>query len=118
MLNLILKKLNFQLLTASLQKAKLYLKNESDLQEQLLKLKVSRHLTENEYLNLRPFDSYPVTFYALPKIHKVSLIEKPNYFSADTENETIPMRAINSCISPPCYAILKHLATPIETTLQ
>ena len=44
-------------------------KTESDLQDLLFKLKTSGHLTEEEYQRLRPFDSYPATFYALPKVH-------------------------------------------------
>ena len=51
---------------------------------------------------LRPFDSYPATFYALPKVHKVPLTEELDYFTINTDNTNIPMRPINSCIGSPC----------------
>ena len=56
-------------------------KTETDLQPILLKLKASGSLSENEYLKLRPFDSYPAAFYFLPKIHKVPMIEQDDHFT-------------------------------------
>ena len=69
------------------------LKTETDLQQILLKLKASGSLSENEYLKLRPFDSYPAAFYCLPKIHKVPMIKQDDHFTiaADTK---IPFRPI------------------------
>ena len=89
-------------------------KTESDLQDLLLKLKTSGNLTEEEYQRLRPFDSYPATFYTLPKVHKVPLTEELDYFTINTDNTNIPMRPINSCIGSPCYEISKHLASLLK----
>jgi hypothetical protein len=69
-------------------------KTELELQDRLLRLKDTGHLTENQYKSLRPSDSYPAAFYGLPKIHKIPLIEKVDHFTVDN-NVKIPMRPCN-----------------------
>ncbi|CAB4026981.1 Hypothetical predicted protein [Paramuricea clavata] len=88
-------------------------KTELELQDRLLRLKDTGHLTENQYKSLRPSDSYPAAFYGLPKIHKIPLIEKVDHFTVDT-NVKIPMRPINSCIGSPNYQVSKHLASVLK----
>ena len=73
-------------------------KVESVLQNALLRLRKSKNLTESEYWKLRPFDSSAASFYGLPKIHKVPLIAKQDYFTIQEGIPvTVPLRPINSC---------------------
>ena len=51
-------------------------KTELELQDRLLRLKDTGHLTENQYKSLRPSYSYTAAFYALLKIHKILLLKK------------------------------------------
>ena len=58
-------------------------KTELELQNRLLKLKKAGHLSDAEYKKIRPSDSYSATFYGLPKVHKVTLIEQSDHYTID-----------------------------------
>ena len=70
------------------------------------------HLTEVDYWRLRPFDSIAASFYGVPKVHKVSLVEKEDHFTIEegVPPVKIPLRPTNSCIGSPTYQVSKCLA--------
>ena len=72
-------------------------------------------MTESEYWRLRPFDSSSVSFYGLPKIHKVPLTVNQDHFTLrEGEPTTVPLRPINSCVGSPTYQLSKYLASLIK----
>ena len=52
--------------------------NRSEYEKQLEEMLMDRNKAEAEadYWRLRPFDSIAASFYGVPKVHKVSLVEK------------------------------------------
>ena len=89
---------------------------ESDLQKKLLDLKKKGNLSEAEYKKLRPYDSTPAAFYGLTKIHKVELKQDKDHLVLPDNSAAahIPLRAINSSIGAPTYAVAKHLASLLK----
>ena len=95
-------------------------KTERDL-ETMLKIWFDLgHLTEADYWRLRSFDSIAASFYGVPKVHKVSLVEKKDHFTVEegVPPVKIPLRPIYSCIGSPTYQVSKYFAYLLKWLFQ